>query len=322
MRTPMKGRIRIRAAAILLATLSLAVLASIPAQAAAKKTYFTGEETSLSQVPGTMLTDGQNTYFLGRELVAREDITDPRLNGTGHFCYTIEANLATWTATYWGTSRIVPDIGGGEWNGHWVASMTPEGTTIQMTAVGSDDYEGLVARLTYTSGPEKLQIAGYIVEAKGGPGDRPFKVKACRTERMESLPCTVLDPLTWEPVDPAEFKTIVRLDVLSEVGQATHAGRISNDGLALLDPESGAATGRGMATAANGDELFWVYSGSLDSETGVAQGSVDFCGGTGRFDAAVGGFDLEDLEINPEETDEEGVFMSDYCYSGSGTIRY
>ena len=253
--------------------------------------------------------------------MAREHITDPRLDGTAYFHYTVAVNVGTFSGAFWGTSRIVPDIGGGEWTGYWVASMTPAGTTIKMTVAGTGDYEGLVARLTYTSGPEKLQIAGYIVEAKGGPGDRPFKVNACRKETIAFLPCMVLDPETWGPAnDPPEFKMIIRADIVSEAGQATHAGRIGNEGLAVVDLETGHITGKGTATAANGEELFWVYFGAYDA-SGAARGSVHFCGGSGRFDVAVGGFDVATQPVF-EPAEDEGVFSADYCYSGGGTIRY
>ena len=37
--------------------------------------------------------------------------------------------------------------------------------------------------------------------------------------------------------------------------------------------------------------------------------------------AAVGGFDLG-VQVTPEPTDEPGVFLAEFCYGGSGTIRY
>jgi len=322
MKRPRIGRVTTTIPVLLGIACCMTALASPPPQAEAKKTCFTGEETGLSQVPGLMLTDGENLYFLNRELVAREDITDPRLNGTGYFNYTVAANPMTWTGAYWGTSRIVPDIGGGEWNGHWIASMTPEGTTIKMTVAGSGDFAGLIARLTYTSGAENLQIAGYIIEAKGGPDDRPFAIRACRTEKIAFLPCVVLDPTTWGPTaDPPEVKVIAKAEILAEVGQARHLGRTSNEGVALLDPATGVVTGMGTGTAANGDEVFWVYSGTYDAVTGSFEGVVHFCGGTCRLEAAIGGFGFTTQPVL-EPTGQEGVFSSDYCYTGSGSIRY
>jgi hypothetical protein len=318
------GKITNILTALLLVMYGMTVLAGPPPQANAKKTHFTGEEIGLSQVPGLMLSDGQHLYFLNRELVAREEITDPRLNGTGYFNYTVAANPMTMTGAYWGSSRIVPDIGGGEWNGHWIASMTPGGTTIKMTVAGSGDYSGLVARLTYTSGAENLQISGYIIEAKGEPDDRPFAIRACRTEKIAFLPCVILDPTTWPPApttDPPEVKVIAKAEILAEIGQARHLGRTSNEGLALLDPATGVVTGMGTGTAANGDEVFWVYSGTYEGETGSAEGEVHFCGGTGRFEAAIGGFGFTTQPVL-EPTAEEQVFLTDYCYRGYGAIRY
>jgi hypothetical protein len=93
MKAPNPFKMATTATAILLAAFSLTVLASAPAKAEAGKTYFTGEETGLSQVPGQLLADGSDVYMLNRELVAREEITDPRLDGMGYFKYTVAANI-------------------------------------------------------------------------------------------------------------------------------------------------------------------------------------------------------------------------------------
>jgi hypothetical protein len=157
------------------------------------------------------------------------------------------------------------------------------------------------------------QISGYIIEAKGGLGDRPFSIKACKTERVESYDCDLM----LGSVGPAKA-TFLKAAVLSEAGQATHAGRFSNEGVFLVDPATGAVTGTGTASAANGDALLWVYSGALDA-MGVAQGSVFFCGGDGQFDAAVGGFTVNVKESSPDPADPQVVHE---CYSGQGVIRY
>jgi hypothetical protein len=191
-----------------------------------------------------------------------------------------------------------------------------------MTLIGSGDYAGWVARLTFTDGsePDTLAIEGYIVEAKGGPGDRPLKLSLCRTEQLEMLNCVELDPTLWppEPFIPLRPATIVRTTIVSEMGQATHAGRITNEGFALIDPITGVMTGTGTAKAANGDEIYWVHVATFDPN-GVAQNVVHFCGGTGRFEAVTGWFEGHPTQ-GPEPTEDPGVMCS--CYTGEGAIAY
>lgn len=291
---------------MVLTMLALAVVASAPAQAGPKKTYVTGVGENYDHVVGRWYGGGADMFVFGRACVADENIDDPRLKGRGTFNYTVNAGAGV----FWGTAQIVPDMGDGEWHGYWTGLLFPE-TRIRLTLAGSGVYEGLVARLNYTPGeaPDTLKIEGYILEAKGEPGDRPFKISACRTEKIDAVKCLELDPESWVPFDPPIEASILRAQIESESGQATHAGRISNSGFALVDPETHGVTGMGIATAANGDELFWVYFGTLDP-TGAAAGSVHFCGGTGRFEAAIGGFDVA-VEGGPV-----------VCYSGVGTINY
>jgi hypothetical protein len=114
MKAPCTLKLTTKASATLLAIFGLAVLASAPAQAEAEKTFFYGEEIGVSQVPGRMYLHDSDIFMFERELVAQEVISDPRLAGTGIFKYTIAANLASWSGAYWGSSRIVPDMGGRE----------------------------------------------------------------------------------------------------------------------------------------------------------------------------------------------------------------
>lgn len=287
------------------------------AQAEARKTYFTGVEGNYALDPGQWFGDGANLVAFRRACDADEDISDPRLKGLGSWTYAVDAVAGK----FWGWGRIVPDQGGGEWTGYFTGTMSA-GTTLHMTLTGSGDYDGLVARLTYTDGPQPhtLAIAGYIVEAKGGPGDRPLKLSLCRTERLEMLNCVELDPTYWppEPFIPWRPATIVRATIVSEIGQATHAGRITNEGFGLMDPVTGVMTGTGTAKAANGDEIYWVHVATFD-ENGVAQNVVHFCGGTGRFEAVTGWFEGH-ITQDPEPTEDPGVMG--YRYTGEGTITY
>jgi hypothetical protein len=307
--------------AVALAIFGLAILACPLAQADGKKTQFSGTEENYdpNASPGVWYADAQNTFVFGRECIGDENVSDLRLKGRGYFRYPIVANSSMSSGAFWGTARIVPTIGGGEWNGYFVARVAPETMTLVMTLTGSGAYAGLVARLTdtpRTDGQPGFHIEGYIVEAKGGPSDRPFQMRACRTERLEAHPCSFLP---WGLPGPEEA-TVLRADIVSEIGQATHLGLTANEGFAVVDPATGAVTGTGIATAANMDQVFWVYFGTL-APNGVAQGQVHFCGGTGQFDAAVGGFKVG-VKADFEPTGQPRVWEADYCYSANGTIRY
>ncbi len=296
---------------------ALTLASVLTAESAAKKTYFTGVEGNYVLEPGQWFGDGANLVAFRRACDADEDITDPRLKGLGSWTYAVDAVAGK----FWGWGRIVPDQGGGEWTGYFTGTMSL-GTTLHMTLTGSGEYAGLVARLTYTEGPQPhtLAISGYIVEAKGGPGERPLKITACRAERWQLLPCLELDPASWPPApfDPPRPAMVLKADIVSEVAQATHAGRSSNEGISLVDPVTGAITGTGTAIAANGDTLFWVFDG-IHGPTGVPEGHIHFCGGTGRFDAVVGMVEIE-ITSGPVPTDDPWVM--EMCYRGIGTIRY
>lgn len=306
---------RRRAAIGVFAALTLA--STLHTGAATKRTYFTGIEGNYILEPGQWFSDGADLFAFRRACDADEDITDPRLKGLGSWTYAVAATAGK----FWGWGRIVPDQGAGEWTGYFTGTMSA-GTTIHMTLTGTGDYAGLVARLTYTDGlePGTLAISGYIVEAKGGPGDRPLKLSLCRTEQLEMLNCVELDPAVWppEPFMPLRPATVVRTTIMSETGQATHAGSITTEGFSLMDPVTGVMTGTGTAKAANGDEIYWIHLATFD-QNGVAHNSVHFCGGTGRFEAVTGGF-VGQITEGPAPTEDPAV--SQFCYDGVGTIRY
>ncbi|MBE7502556.1 MAG: hypothetical protein HS113_20170 [Verrucomicrobiales bacterium] len=296
---------------------ALALASTLAADAAPKKTYVSGVEENYTHVPGQWFGDDANLLVFRRACDADERISDPRLEGRGSWVYTVDATAGR----FWGWGRIVPEQGGGEWSGYFTATMSAK-TILHMTLTGSGDYAGLVARLTFTDGrePNTLAIEGYIVEAKRGPGERPLQLSLCRTERLELLDCVELDPSLWppEPFIPLRRATIVRTTIVSEMGQATHAGRLTNEGFALMDPVTGVLTGTGTAKAANGDEIYWVHVATFEPN-GVAQNVVHFCGGTGRFEAVTGWFEGH-ITQGPEPTEDPGVMCS--CYTGEGAITY
>lgn len=297
----------------------LALAASLTAGAAPKQTPFTTVETITGMVEqGTMLTDGESVFILGNIMSAVETATDPRVSGNARIGVSVIQDLATGTGAMWGTFQI--ENVGGSWEAYWQGSLTLEDghfiTSVTAVGVGRGGYEGLEARWDYaaTDAPagEPLLGTGYIIEAKGKPGDRPMKWRASRTEEFVIHPGIFLPSGT-----PGAMGTF---NLLSDVGVGTHFGRSVNTGIGLLDMATGRISGYGRLTTASKDEVFWVVTGTAELVGGGgATCVVHFAGGTGRFEAAVGDM-TENLTVEWEG--EFPVFHADYSYTGSGTVRY
>ena len=75
-------------------------------------------------------------------------------------------------------------------------------------------------------------------------------------------------------------------------GTATHLGRYDEEGSAeffeTADPAVFLVEASATYTAANGDELWAVFTGHLDFMTGNVTATVTYVGGTGRFTDASG----------------------------------
>lgn len=90
--------------------------------------------------------------------------------------------------------------------------------------------------------------------------------------------------------------------MLAAVGTATHLGMWTQTGTLTFSPHPSDPTliladGDSIITAANGDELHVTITGAvLDTNTGIATGSFDFAGGTGRFANASGSAPFEVLQ--------------------------
>ena len=96
-------------------------------------------------------------------------------------------------------------------------------------------------------------------------------------------------------------------------GTATHLGRYEEQGsasfFATADPAVFLVEASATYTAANGDELWAVFTGHLDFVTGEITATVTYVGGTGRF-ADAGGtatlsgqrFDDGSIEVDVEGT--------------------
>lgn len=75
-------------------------------------------------------------------------------------------------------------------------------------------------------------------------------------------------------------------------GTATHLGRYEEVGGVQLsptpDPTVFLVEAWATYTAANGDQLYAVMTGTLDGDTGAISATVTYVGGTGRFTSASG----------------------------------
>ena len=90
----------------------------------------------------------------------------------------------------------------------------------------------------------------------------------------------------------------------TDQGVATHFGSFVNNG----SPYSGSYV------AANGDTISWYAgSGQCNADYSICTGTIEFSGGTGRFENATGGYSYQMVLVGPGYA---------YAYTGVGTITY
>jgi hypothetical protein len=94
-----------------------------------------------------------------------------------------------------------------------------------------------------------------------------------------------------QPV-PIRLSTHITSDgsgVLSFTGSGSYLGRWTGQGVVVETPgDQGAIVGTATFTAANGDQLFASFAVSLDLAEQLADVTITFTGGTGRFAGASG----------------------------------
>lgn len=113
-------------------------------------------------------------------------------------------------------------------------------------------------------------------EAKGPAKGRPFKATGTAV---------------WDNI-LAAFPPSLGAHFIGE-GHGTHLGEFEQIGDLVFDGQpdaEGDIPGHGSVIlfAANGDELHFDYVGELSSVTGIGSGTLEFTGGTGRFEDASG----------------------------------
>ena len=108
-------------------------------------------------------------------------------------------------------------------------------------------------------------------------------------------------------------------DLIEESGNATHLGLYYAVACAfVIDAESPTVlriAGSGVTTAANGDEVNFSFTGTLDIGGAVWLSDVmlTFAGGTGRFTNASG---------QARYMGSRAAFAVDYTASATGTLAY
>lgn len=297
-------------------------------RAEAKKTGFTSQSIFIGlPAGGTMVTDGVRMYAIDAGFQYQEVATDPRASGLATVRSSAVFDLPNSPGPLWGSIRI--ENADGAWAGFWTGRRTaitdPDGTSHLltsnvMTAEGSGAYAGLVMRSTITgvdvANGNPLTSIGYIIEKKGGPGERPMSYRGIESGRFELHP-----GMYWPPSAPPQYGAMATFDILEEVGLGSHIGRSTNHGFGLVDIQTGRCSTGGFVVAANGDMLNWVLTGTYSLATSEVSIIVHWAGGTGRFEAAVGEWACA-TRMELVETGDPLVFMTDWSYNFTGTVRY
>ncbi len=302
-------------AALAVCTLGLPLAALAAPQT---KTPFTHTHVQTITDWGRWLTDGTKLYAMGVTADIVWTASDPRVAGNGTITAAAiwDMNLLGFT---WASFQVTN--ASGTWTGYARGTQAlKDGQYLgsyEMTAVGGGGYQGLVLRMTGTAGNiyAPIESSGYIVA--GGPGDLPFAGHGFLAEQLQIIPGVFVDPVTLTPIGTG---AMVRADFVGAVEEASHAGRLTAQGVGLVDPLTGASTGMGTDTAANGDELHWVGSATL-LPSGALMGDVHLAGGTGRFADATGGFSYQ-MPATIEPTEDPLVSIVSGSYRATGKIRY
>jgi hypothetical protein len=153
--------------------------------------------------------------------------------------------------------------------------------------------------------PTGFGLAVLALLAAAGPGraaGHPFKLKG---------------------VGEGQFAPDFSGFTFTAAGVATDLGRWTNEGqVVILGPDPAvpgnvAVAGEATLTAANGDELYAVITGSFDPATGAGIGVFHRDGGTGRFAGATG---TAVFPVRNSPADAGGGFT--FEFAATGVIDY
>lgn len=193
------------------------------------------------------------------------------------------------------------------------------------TMEGRGIHKGLIARCWYSGvdvmGTGKLQGRGYVVE-RGAPV-RPFNVRGTRTDSFIIVPGIYIVPFTEQTI-PGSESMIAYWEIQETAENVSHLGKTKEFGFGMSDlfgPDP-RGTGMGYTLAPNGDKLYWVANVDVNPG-GINFATFNFAGGTGRLEAAFGGFEGE-VEYQITTPDEEKPLEQELnlTYEANGSIRY
>jgi hypothetical protein len=279
---------------------------------------------------GTALDNGANLLILNARANAIVTASDPRVAGKG----TVNRSGIWHTnkpGLLWGSFHL--SNARGTWDGYWQGTNSLLNgqvvMSLAMTAEGSGAYHGLVFRATCTAfDDDPIQWTGCVVH--DSPEARPYRLKGWRLDCVQENTGMLLDPLTLRPT--GNKGVLVRIDIATEVGEATCLGHTTEQGLGLLDPVTGVSSMMGTTMPAGSKErgvLRWVAQATTDLRTipkrgqgrRVAMAEVHFAGGTGQFEDATGRFSGRVAQmISP--TPVPKLFHNTFQYEATGTIRF
>ncbi len=302
-------------AALAVCTLGLPLAALAAPQT---KTPFTHTHVQTITDWGRWLFDGTKLYAMGVTADFVWTASDPRVAGKGIITAAAiwDTNLLGFT---WASFQVTN--ANGTWTGYARGTQSlKDGQYLgsyEMTAAGGGGYQGLVLRMTGTAGNiyAPIESSGYIVA--GGPGDLPFVAHGFLAEQLQIIPGVFVEPPTFMPTG---MGVVARADLVGAVEEVSHTGRLSAQGVGLVDPVTGVSTTMGTDIVANGDELHWVDSSTL-GPAGAVMGEVHLAGGTGRFADATGAFSYE-MTVTIEPTEDPLVSIVSGSYRATGKMRY
>ena len=130
-----------------------------------------------------------------------------------------------------------------------------------------------------------------------------------------------LDKAVTRPVKVVEGHLTITIEPVTgeyeftDWGMATHVGLVTNSGAGVLNLATGQfLSGTGVIVTANGDLITWAV--------GTVPNTVDYTGGTGRFEGASGGISITVSSQTLLSLNDDGTLTFLMTYEADGTITY
>lgn len=315
---------------------SLQIAGNCPAAPAKNANYKVTEDRMVFTKPGTWFYGMDNKlYIRGVEMTAEDTATDERLTGTVTLTFDMIWALPEKVGPVWSSyvkleNHHADAAKNGWWEGYCFGSreLMEDGVTVRSwfegTMEGRGIHQGLLARYWY-EGVNVMETGllsghGYVVE-RGAPV-RPIQVRTTHTHLATIVPGVYVQPFTGVPIDEKDIQILVYWWIKEASGNISHLGPLKENGFGIFDMGTGKGSGMGYQTAANGDKTYWIVG--VNTISGNSTRLVaNYAGGTGRFEAAVGGYEtIAQEEVSAPDPKNPLLLQMDFAYSASGWIRY